>query len=74
MRKPLTKFASKVADYTGSPLAFIACVTFVLIWTVTGPLLGFSETWQLAVSTSRDEGGAHQTRWTSASRHRKSHA
>lgn len=52
MRKLFTKFANKVAEYTGSPFAFIACVIFVLIWAVTGPLFGFSDTWQLVINTS----------------------
>ena len=41
-----------VAEHAGSPFAFIACVTFVLIWAVTGPLFGFSDTWQLVINTS----------------------
>ncbi|MDP3740088.1 MAG: low affinity iron permease family protein [Hyphomonadaceae bacterium] len=52
MRKLFTKFANGVAEYAGSPFAFIACVAFVLIWAVTGPLFGFSDTWQLAINTS----------------------
>ncbi len=52
MRKLFTKFANKVAEYTGSPFAFIACVTFVLVWAISGPAFGFSDTWQLVINTS----------------------
>jgi low affinity Fe/Cu permease len=52
MRKLFTKFANKVAEYTGSPFAFFACVVFVLAWAITGPMFGFSDTWQLVINTS----------------------
>jgi low affinity Fe/Cu permease len=52
MSKLFTKFANVVAAGTGSPYAFIACVIFVLVWAITGPLFGFSDTWQLVINTS----------------------
>ena len=52
MRKAFTKFANTVAEWTGSPVAFIACVVFVAVWAITGPLFGFSDTWQLVINTS----------------------
>jgi len=51
MRKLFTRFANAVAEYTGSPFAFIACVLLVLTWAITGPLFGFSDTWQLVINT-----------------------
>src|SRR4051794_38152610 len=43
--------ARRVSNYVGSPWAFlIACMT-VLVWGVTGPLFGFSDTWQLVINT-----------------------
>src|SRR5690606_27363538 len=33
------------------PITFIICCTIIVIWAVTGPLLGFSDTWQLIINT-----------------------
>jgi low affinity Fe/Cu permease len=52
MRKAFTRFANKVSEWAGSPYAFIICVFFVAVWALTGPLFGFSDTWQLAINTS----------------------
>src|SRR5215204_4816282 len=46
-----TRFAGTVAHATGRPLAFILCCTVVLVWAVTGPIFGFSDTWQLVINT-----------------------
>lgn len=46
-----TKFADKVARAAGTPWAFIACVLLVLAWGATGPVFGYSETWQLVINT-----------------------
>jgi low affinity Fe/Cu permease len=45
------KFANGVADFTGKPLMFGIALAAVVIWAVTGPLFGFSETWQLVINT-----------------------
>jgi low affinity Fe/Cu permease len=47
-----THFASAVSRLTGRPIAFIACCMFVIAWASTGPLFGFSDTWQLVINTS----------------------
>lgn len=44
-------FSSAVASWSGKPVTFVAAVVLILIWGVTGPLFGFSETWQLVVNT-----------------------
>ncbi len=36
---------------TGTSLAFVFAVGAVLIWLLTGPLFGFSDTWQLVINT-----------------------
>ena len=46
-----SSFAAKAADASGSPWTFIAALSLVVIWAVTGPLFGFSETWQLVINT-----------------------
>jgi low affinity Fe/Cu permease len=45
------KMSNKVTRATGSPIAFITALTIVLLWAVTGPIFGFSDTWQLVINT-----------------------
>jgi low affinity Fe/Cu permease len=45
------RFAKQVAHASGRPPAFILAVSIVLVWGVTGPLFGFSDTWQLVINT-----------------------
>ncbi len=52
MGKLFTKFANAVSAAAGSPFAFIACAAYVILWACTGPLFGFSDTWQLVINTS----------------------
>lgn len=35
----------------GHPIAFIAALGVIAVWSITGPLLGFSDTWQLVINT-----------------------
>ena len=44
----LAKWASRAS---GRPLAFVLALLVVLAWIVTGPLFGFSDTWQLVINT-----------------------
>ncbi|EHK58643.1 low affinity iron permease family protein [Allomesorhizobium alhagi] len=46
-----TRIANRVAHVAGMPAAFIACCLVVLVWAVSGPLFGFSDTWQLIINT-----------------------
>ena len=43
--------AAWVARAAGRPVTFAACVLVVAAWAVTGPLFGFSDTWQLFINT-----------------------
>src|SRR5579872_6326506 len=36
---------------SGRPMTFVLAVAVVLVWAITGPLFGFSDTWQLAINT-----------------------
>ncbi len=51
MQKFFTHIAKITANATGRPMAFIIAFAVVLIWGVTGPLFGFSDTWQLVINT-----------------------
>jgi low affinity Fe/Cu permease len=46
-----THFASKAAHIVGTPWVFAAAVLSIVIWAALGPMLGFSEVWQLTVNT-----------------------
>nr|WP_309775080.1 low affinity iron permease family protein [Nitrobacter vulgaris] len=43
--------ANVTSRTTGRAPTFVAAVAVVLIWAVTGPLFGFSDTWQLVINT-----------------------
>jgi len=45
------RFSSKITKATGSPMAFILAMLAIIIWGATGPLFGFSDTWQLVINT-----------------------
>jgi low affinity Fe/Cu permease len=45
------KFATGVANATGSTSAFIIAFIVVLIWAISGPFFHYSENWQLIINT-----------------------
>ena len=45
------KFAEKVACWTGSSTAFVIAVSVIIGWGISGPMFGFSDTWQLVINT-----------------------
>ena len=45
-------FARFGARFTGRPLAFNAALLVILAWIITGPLFGFSDTWQIIINTT----------------------
>jgi low affinity Fe/Cu permease len=49
--KLVSDISSRVAHAAGRPMTFALCVLIVLIWAVSGPLFGFSDTWQLVINT-----------------------
>ncbi len=44
-------FAKWASWATGHPLAFVTAFAVILIWAVSGPMFGFSDTWQLVINT-----------------------
>jgi low affinity Fe/Cu permease len=44
-------FSAGVTRVTGGVYAFITAILIVIIWAATGPLFGFSDTWQLVINT-----------------------
>ncbi len=51
INSPFTRFAKKTSTYTGRPATFIIAVLVIVVWACTGPLFGFSDTWQLVINT-----------------------
>ena len=45
------KLAQVVARSAGRPFAFIIAAALVIVWGVSGPIFGFSDTWQLVINT-----------------------
>ena len=45
------RIANKVSNATGSAWASSAAILIILMWIVTGPIFGFSDTWQLVINT-----------------------
>ena len=52
INSPFTRFAKRTSTLTGRPATFILAVLVIVVWAVTGPLFGFSDTWQLVINTS----------------------
>ena len=46
-----TRFAKWTARLAGRPITFLAAVAIIVAWGITGPIFGFSDTWQLIVNT-----------------------
>jgi low affinity Fe/Cu permease len=46
-----TRAAKWASRTSGKPVTFIVAVSVILIWAITGPLFGFSDTWQLIINT-----------------------
>jgi low affinity Fe/Cu permease len=46
-----TCFANHTAKAAGHHLTFTLAVLIIVVWAVTGPVFGFSDTWQLIINT-----------------------
>jgi low affinity Fe/Cu permease len=46
-----TRFTTAIATAMGHAWVFIAALAILIIWAISGPLLGFSDTWQLIINT-----------------------
>ena len=44
-------FAKAAAHFCGRPRVFTLAVAIIVVWLVTGPIFGFSDTWQLVINT-----------------------
>jgi len=46
-----SRFAKAAAHFCGRPKVFVLAVGVITAWIVTGPIFGFSDTWQLVINT-----------------------
>jgi low affinity Fe/Cu permease len=44
--------ARRIAVLAGRPVVFLAAVLSIMLWALSGPFFGFSDTWQLVVNTT----------------------
>jgi len=46
-----SRFAKRTEKTVGHPLTFALMVLLIIVWGITGPIFGFSDTWQLVINT-----------------------
>ena len=51
-RSKFVLFAKWASHMAGRPATFVIAVGIIIVWALTGPLFGFSDTWQLVINTS----------------------
>ena len=51
MNEMFRRFAHRVSQLVGTSWAFILAVLVIVVWAVTGPMFGYSDTWQLVINT-----------------------
>jgi low affinity Fe/Cu permease len=49
--RTLEGLAHRVTVWTGSTCAFLCAAGLTVLWLVSGPIFGFSDTWQLVMNT-----------------------
>jgi low affinity Fe/Cu permease len=47
-----SRFAKTASRFCGRPYVFVIALGVIIAWAVSGPLFGFSDTWQLVINTS----------------------
>jgi low affinity Fe/Cu permease len=45
------RFANSASRIAGRPIAFVLAVVVLVAWAASGPLFGYSDTWQLVINT-----------------------
>lgn len=46
-----SRFAKSASHFCGRPRVFTLAAALIVVWLVSGPLFGFSDTWQLVINT-----------------------
>src|SRR5688572_28464719 len=50
-RSVFARVAKATARWAGRPISFLLAAGVILAWAATGPIFGFSDTWQLVINT-----------------------
>jgi low affinity Fe/Cu permease len=45
------KFAAAASGWLGSKWAFVGAILVIIVWSITGPVFHYSDTWQLVINT-----------------------
>ena len=51
MNQLFTRIAGAISLYAGKAVTFLLAIVIIVVWAGTGPMFGFSDTWQLVVNT-----------------------
>lgn len=51
MKEVFRKIAAKISYATGTANAFLIALGIIIVWGLTGPAFGYSDTWQLVINT-----------------------
>lgn len=46
-----TRTARWIAQLSGRPITFLLAVATIVVWLISGPFFGYSDTWQLVINT-----------------------
>lgn len=52
LEKLFTQFTTWVSSILGRPVVFVVALVLLVVWAISGPILKFSDTWQLIINTS----------------------
>ena len=50
-RSIYARTARWIATLSGRPVTFLLEVAIIVVWLITGPIFGYSDTWQLVINT-----------------------
>jgi low affinity Fe/Cu permease len=50
-KNTFTRFANWAASAAGYPKTFAGAILIIVVWAISGPVFGFSDTWQLVINT-----------------------
>ena len=51
MRKTFNAVVDQIIKVLGTPVALLVAAAVIAVWAITGPIFGFSDTWQLFINT-----------------------
>jgi low affinity Fe/Cu permease len=52
LSRAFSRVATTIATLAGKPITFASAVGCVVVWGLTGPVFGYSDTWQLVINTA----------------------